>query len=255
VLVAFIAASTLASCGKSVLDAGGERHGRDSGGRHHSAAHGPQSSKQQQDHVKNEKKDAGTRSQERSDPADGSSGITGVEDAGTSTDGGGNAPGTHAGTGSSQPAAACSTDMPGDMDSSGSPPTYADLTRGCIHEDGAQVLLEATTVGALPARMPDQDTNLAIAFTLESPSGSTLYVTAEATEAGWSAYSNRGGQRQTLPLPTVSGKLVRVAIPASEVVGAVEWRVESSWLRSTLVSTAYAFDDAPNGGTNTFDRG
>jgi hypothetical protein len=104
--------------------------------------------------------------------------------------------------------------------------------------------------------MPDRHTHLTIGFELDPRSGRTLYVAAEATERGWNAYLTRGDGRQHLPAPVVTGSQVRLAVPASALGGAqqVRWRVESSWLRSTLTTTAYAFDDAPNGGRAAFTR-
>jgi hypothetical protein len=104
--------------------------------------------------------------------------------------------------------------------------------------------------------MPDRNTHLTIGFELEPPSGRTLYVAAEATERGWNAYLTRGDGRQQLPAPDVTGGQIRLAVPSSALGGAqqLRWRVESSWLRSTLTTTAYAFDDAPNGGKAGFNR-
>ena len=151
---------------------------------------------------------------------------------------------------------ACADDFSGDMEASGSPPASADLNRGCVRERDSRLVLEAGTVGSLPARMPDRSTHLTIGFELKPPSGRALYVAAEATDVGWNAYLTRGNGRQRLPSPTVSGRQVSIELPSSALGGArqVRWRVESSWLRSTLTSTAYAFDDAPNGRSGSFAR-
>ena len=142
------------------------------------------------------------------------------------------------------------------MEGSGSPPSYADLSRGCLQERDSRLVLEAFTVGSLPARMPDRNTHLTIGFELQPPSGRTLYVAAEATDRGWSAYVTRGDGRQRLQAPQVGGRQLNLDLPTSALGGAqqLRWRVESSWLRSTLVSTAYAFDDAPNGGSSSYTR-
>ena len=158
----------------------------------------------------------------------------------------------------SRPAVSCFDDGTNDMDGTDSAPSYADLRRGCVREDGEQIALEATMVAAPPARMPDKDTDLAIGFQLTSASGNKYYVSAAETENGWTAYLSQGKSRHDLPAPTTNGALVRVRVPASALGGAqrLDWRVESSWLKSTLASTDYAFDDAPNGGgTSTFSRG
>ena len=103
--------------------------------------------------------------------------------------------------------------------------------------------------------MPDRGSNLAVGFELDSGPGTPWYVAAQATASGWSAYASRGGQRRSLPAPAVSGNRLLLSIPAAQVgPGSIQWLVESSWLRSTLTSTSYSFDDAPNGRTATLRR-
>lgn len=255
-LAALVAAGTLASCGStSVLDSAGARGHRGAG--HHQ--------KEDQDKGHPDKKSHGQsgRQQQDRNAADGkpSTGSAGGApgDAGTEK----TEPVADTGSGpkidtrTSKPAVSCFDDGTGDMDGTDSAPSYADLRKGCVREDGSQIVLEATTVAAPPARMPDKDTDLAIGFQLAT-SGKKYYVSAEETENGWTAYLTQGKARQNLSAPQVSGSSIRITVPASALGGAqrLDWRVESSWLKSTLVSTDYAFDDAPNGGgTETFTKG
>lgn len=150
----------------------------------------------------------------------------------------------------------CRDDSPGDADSSGSAPTYADLGRGCVRTNGSRLLLEATTVGAVPARMPDRDTQLSYGFELNLPSGSTLYVNAQASPEGWATYLSRGQGRREIGRPSIDGDRVVLSLPLAELGRAhhVQWALESSWLKSGLLATSYAFDSAPNIGTVGFDR-
>jgi hypothetical protein len=142
------------------------------------------------------------------------------------------------------------------MDSSGSAPSYPDVTGGCLRTDGSQLRLEASTVGPVPTRVPDPNTQLSYGFELTPPSGSTLYVHAQASPGGWATYLSRDhGQRQ-IGRPTIAGDRIILTVPLAELRGAqsVQWALESSWLKSGVLSTSYAFDGAPNVGTSRFDR-
>ena len=252
--MAVIAASTLASCGESVLAAeeDGDRRGKARAGATH--------------RVDGEDAKAGSKAQREQRAGDrageGSTKTveTAVEKSGrdtprtqaepsASSDGGG------PGSGRAEAAVSCADDLARDLEGAGSMPSYADLRRGCVREDGDQIVLAATTVGSLPARMPDRNTNFAVGFELTTPSGDTVYVGAESTTDGWSAYLSEGGASRAIGGPTVSGNQVVIAVRAAELGdGRLSWNVESSWLRSTLTTTEYAFDDAPNGAAASFDR-
>jgi hypothetical protein len=243
VLVAVIAASTLASCGDSVLDSADHRPGHTREG-----VRGDSVGKDDKQHDKAEpaksRKDTNTSNDERSGGSDGRQGADGK---------GADQPGTQTG---SKPAESCTDDVAGDMDGAGNMPTYADFTRGCVREQGDQIALTAVMSGPLPSRMPDANQNFAVAFELEPPTGRSIYVQAEATADGWSATVNQGGNSRTIGGPTINCDQLVLRIPAEQLGGAqrVTWSVDSSWLKSTLTSTEYAFDDAPNGSTMTLDR-
>ncbi|HEU5456145.1 MAG TPA: hypothetical protein VFU85_10730, partial [Nocardioides sp.] len=154
------------------------------------------------------------------------------------------------------PKPACTDDASGDPESSGSAPSYADTTRGCLRTDGSQLRLEASTAGPVPARMPDQNTELAYGFELTPPSGSTFYVHAQASPGGWTTYLSRGNGQREIGRPTVQGTRIVITMPLAELRGAqhLQWALESSWLKSGLLGTSYAFDSAPNIGTAGFHR-
>jgi hypothetical protein len=150
----------------------------------------------------------------------------------------------------------CTDDTSGDMDSSGSAPSYADLSDGCVRANGSQLRLAATSVGMVPTRMPDQNTQLSYGFELTPPSGSTLYVHAQAGPSGWATYLSRGHGEREIGRPTIDGGRVVLTLPVAELRGAprLQWTLESSWLRSGVLGTSYAFDTAPNGGAASFHR-
>jgi hypothetical protein len=148
----------------------------------------------------------------------------------------------------------CTDDTSGDTDSSGSAPTYADLSSGCLRADGSQLLLAASSAGTVPTRMPDQNTQLSYGFELTAPSGSTLYIHAQASPSGWATYLSRGDGERQLGRPAIDGGRVVLRLPLAELRGAprLQWTLESSWLRSGVLGTDYAFDSAPNGGAASF---
>jgi len=114
----------------------------------------------------------------------------------------------------------------------------------------------ASTVGPVPARMPDPNTHLSYGFELTPPSGSTLYVHAQASPDGWTTYLSRGHGQREIGRPTLDGNRVALTLPLAALGGArrVQWALEASWMKSGLLGTSYAFDAAPNIGTASFDR-
>jgi hypothetical protein len=150
----------------------------------------------------------------------------------------------------------CTDDTSGDTDSSGSAPSYADLDGGCLRTNGSQLLLAAGSAGAPPVRMPDQNTQLSYGFELTTPSGSTLYIHAQASPSGWVTYLSRGHGERPIGRPTVGGGQVVLTLPLAELRGVprLQWTLESSWLRSGVLGTDYSFDSAPNGGAVDFHR-
>lgn len=155
-------------------------------------------------------------------------------------------------------AVSCMADRSGDGDGAGagSAPGYADIIEACVREAGSSLRFEVELAGAAPGRAPDRDTSLSIGFDVRSTSGATSYLFAEADATGWTAYLTHGEGRRSLPgAVEVRGGSVRLLLPASEVDGSevLAWKAESSWSRSTLFSTSYAFDTAPDQGPISFD--
>ena len=251
-LAAIVAASTLASCGDDVSQSAGDgdrravqkqkHNGHRPGGDTIKVTSKPRAKEQNDSRAP---KTGGGRTEE---PA----GDIRPDDHGNTQRPKGNSPQKPA-----KPAESCASDLSGDMEGAGSMPAYADLQRGCLGEEGADLVLAATTVSAAPGRMPDRNTNFAIGFELTSKSEESIYVGAEATDGGWSAYLSKDGGSRKIGAPEISGDQLVLVIPVAELGDTEEWSwsVESSWLRATLTSTEYAFDDAPNGSVSTFDRG
>jgi hypothetical protein len=232
-----VAAGVLASCGESSLLEQYDESGVDRDTRGRTVA------KAKAAPVKEEQRTRAARTQARTVEASRATASAPAE-AREEPDRTGSRPGAARAAAAPESASSCQADLTGDMEGSRSAPSYADLARACVQDSGNTLVLEASTAGALPARMPDRNTHTAIGFEVRRPGG-TIYVSAEATDSGWSAYLTRGKGRQQLPAPTVSGRQLRLAVPVSALDGArqVTWRVESSWLRPTLTSTSYSFDD------------
>lgn len=145
------------------------------------------------------------------------------------------------------------SDGAGDQDRSGSPPAYTDLTRACVRAAGSSIRFELTLNGSAPAAMPNDDTVLTLGFSLpRGDSGSS--VQAEVDTGGWSAYLTHGQGRTWLSGLRVDGRSVSITVPASQLPASLRWRAESSWTKSTMLTTSYAFDTAPDIGTATFSR-
>lgn len=151
------------------------------------------------------------------------------------------------------PTVSCMHDRVGDVEYSGSPPAYIDLVRACVRQTSSGVRLEITGDGAIPARMPDEDTVTTLGFELTLGSGTRTSVVVEGTDAGWSAYLTRG-QGRTALTSARDGNTLRVPVSAAGLDGAhtFRWRADSSWTNSKLLSTSYAFDSAPDAGQATY---
>ena len=249
-----LAASALASCGDDAAPRGAERDGR----RGHSAdgpgRPGPGGQVATRTH-------RSQRTDDKQDPS--GSGTTrasqqsGAGDADTS--GGGSAvsaAGSQAAA-ATPPASSCLTDPRGDLDSSGAAPSYVDLVRGCVREEDGAVTVEATAAGTIPPRTDSDDTHASIGFELVPPSGSSIFVYADAGSGGWTAHLSRGNQQRELTdALTISGDRLRIDFSSSELGSArqLQWTLSSSWLESTLLTTSYGFDAAPEAGAAGFDR-
>lgn len=150
----------------------------------------------------------------------------------------------------------CAPDAAGDQDASGSPAAYSDLTGACLRSGRAAVVFEATFAGAVPASRCEDGETLSVGWVLPRESGN-WYVAADCEDAGWTAYLTRGEGRRELPGAVApKGATVRVIVPLAALgdVRSLRWQAETSWVRSGLVGTAYAFDKAPDAEPRTFHR-
>lgn len=149
----------------------------------------------------------------------------------------------------------CVRDRASDREGQGDSPAYADLVQACVREDGEALILSATAAAALPSKAPDRDTAFGLGFVLRGGDTET-FVQAELGDAGWTVHLTRGDGRRTLPGAAAgSGSTLRITLAAAEVPGAaLRWSGETSWSRSTVLSTAYAFDAAPDRGEATLSR-
>lgn len=176
-------------------------------------------------------------------------------DRSSTSDRTGSAAGSTGGAGgTSAPAVSCMSDRTGDQDRAGSPPAYSDVVRACVREVRSSIRFEFTVGGGLPGRMSDSRTVLTLGFTLPRDGGQSS-VQAVAGTDGWSAYLTHGQGRKAVSGLTVDGSRLYITVPAREFGATLRWRADSSWTKSQLLSTSYAFDVAPDMGTATLHRG
>lgn len=142
----------------------------------------------------------------------------------------------------------CMADATGDQDAAGSPPAYTDIVRACLRLEGSTLTWTTTLSGSAPTRQPSSEENLSLGLALDRGAGSASHLIADAGPNGWTAYVTDGSGRRALPgAVTIDGSTVRVRMSLTDA-GGLRWRAESSWTRSTLLATHYAFDSAPDQG-------
>lgn len=144
-------------------------------------------------------------------------------------------------------ASATVTDPAGDTQSSGETPPYTDIVEAGIRGHGRTVRLISTFRGAVPSRMSDGRTIMSVETTIRR-SGRTYSVYADGDDDGWTAYiSSRGETRRLEDAFSVSGATTRLEVPWTMIggPGKLRWSASSSWTRTTLTDTYYAFDSAP----------
>lgn len=144
-------------------------------------------------------------------------------------------------------ASATVTDPAADTQSSGETPPYTDIIEAGIRGRGRTVRLITTFRGAVPPKMSDSSTIMSVETTIRR-SGRTYSVYADGDDDGWTAYiSSRGETRRLEDAFSVSGATTRLKIPWAMIggPGKLRWSASSSWTRTTLTDTYYAFDSVP----------
>lgn len=136
------------------------------------------------------------------------------------------------------------TDSARDADTHGATPNYVEITSAALVGGPDRLVLAQTFAGAVPQRMPDEDTFTYVGFNLR---GKDRDVTVSATcdEDGWHADVDGAGFPGELH---IRGNTLEFEVPWAVIGGPAPftWQSSSSWTRSTLLNTYYAFDSAPN---------
>jgi hypothetical protein len=136
-------------------------------------------------------------------------------------------------------------DPAADADTHGETPAYVEITGASFTGGPQRVVLSQSFAGDVPEAMPDEDTYTYVGFTLEGR-GKDTTVSATCDSDGWRADVDGAS---TFPGKfSIHGKTLQIALPWDAVggKGRFVWYSRSSWTRSTLLNTYYAFDTAPN---------
>lgn len=135
-------------------------------------------------------------------------------------------------------------DLRRDLDKHGNPPAYVDLTRASLQMRGNRATIILEFDGELPSRMPNDQT--AVITGVNARSGDDQRsIYAEGRPQGWRPGSSEGRFSGDF---SISGRRMSFVVPRSLVSGRdrFQWYAHSSWTRSTLLETDYAFDVAPD---------
>ena len=135
------------------------------------------------------------------------------------------------------------TDLAGDQEGEGTSPAYMDLRHVQLERHGDQMLATLRFNGALPKRMPDEETSMLTSIDVKR-GGEEASIYAEATSSGWRAHSDKTDEFPgTL---SVRGNTLTLTFPVGLTGKKFQWYSHSSWTRSTLLETQYFFDFAPD---------
>jgi hypothetical protein len=164
--------------------------------------------------------------------------------------------GKHAGGSTARPRARLA-DSPKDAYTRGPTPDYADLKVASLDDTGELLEMTMTFNGSVPARMPDEDTYMAIAWNIAAKRKDKDWVFgAYATSKGWVAFAgDESGQKPFPGTISVEGSDVLMTLPWDYIGGrqALRWSASSTWLvNEGKRKTRHAVDRFPNKGMRRF---
>lgn len=137
-------------------------------------------------------------------------------------------------------------DPSGDPEGEGDVPSYMDLTNARLVQDGGlRIVLDFAHT--LPAHMPDNRINMIAGVDLRIGKRE-VSIYAEGSDNGWRARTNETDASSFPGTLSRSGNTLILDVTGS-FLGKAErftWYGHSSWTRSTLTNTDYAFDQAPD---------
>ena len=134
-----------------------------------------------------------------------------------------------------------------DLDSRGDAPGYVDLTSVKVEDAGDRMVFEVSSHASFPKEMPDPETNALVVVGFEK-AGDEYFVQAEASTDGWSTTMSRNGRSVKFGGGfSVEGARMSFSLPWGGLGGRgnLGWSVDSSWTRTTMLDTFYAFDRSP----------
>jgi hypothetical protein len=135
------------------------------------------------------------------------------------------------------------TDLVGDLEGDDEAPRYADLKHVLLRSEADSFVARLTFAARLPRRMPDEQT--AMLTSIDTQRGDReVSIYAEVSSRGWRAHTDASSKFPgTL---AVEGATVTMRVPHSLVGRKFDWYSHASWTRSSLVTTFYSFDFAPD---------
>ncbi|MEA2497788.1 MAG: hypothetical protein QOH26_193, partial [Actinomycetota bacterium] len=109
-----------------------------------------------------------------------------------------------------------------------------------------EVKLTLTLAADVPDAMPDGNTFMAVGFRFDGKGDDEPYVYADADDGGW--VPGTSGADTYPGTFSVEGRKITFVVPWAALGGAqkFKWYANDSWVQSGLVTTSYAFDEAPN---------
>jgi hypothetical protein len=139
------------------------------------------------------------------------------------------------------------SDPRNDLDQRGDAPGYVDLTSVRLRDTGEALRVTVAVRGPFPTEMPDTQSNalVVVGFTR---GGDEYLVQASASTGGWSPTLSRNGRDERYRGRfAVAESRMTFSLPWAGLGGRgrLRWSVDSSWTRSSLLDTFYAFDRAP----------
>lgn len=157
----------------------------------------------------------------------------------------------------SRPGLSSVRDAIGDQERDGDVPAWVDLTGGVLRDTGGALVARATFASPPPPRMPDESHVAQVAVHLKVPKG-TAYLYAEGRPDGWRAYVSRNKKSTELPPGSFSivGREMSWTVPWGALGDPrrLDWALYLSWTETTLLRVNYAFDSAPDSGTERLRR-
>lgn len=137
-------------------------------------------------------------------------------------------------------------DPPRDPEGEGDAPAYMDLTSVTLQRNQG-LLMTLRFAQDLPARMPDGQSNMLAGVDLRIGK-EEISIYAEGSENGWRPRSSHSSPSEFPGTLSRAGDTFVFQVSKSLVGDAnrFTWYGHSSWTKSTLTSTDYAFDQAPD---------